>query len=201
MVKLHFLAQFPVDHLAHPVICLSGSWWFYFLLSFIRVYRLLVSMCSFRYLVCCGLHRDLEFSILVFFEYHSEWSNVYIRLRTFFDFATLFLCYLSIRLFLNDPPPSPYFAQKSFCFPCIWLLECLHCSPLLTDSIFSCSFGRSCFILIVWPCVGIFFFLFSSLPSDLSLRVVSFVIYLFQFKMGVVQFKMGIGQFKMEKLL
>ena len=60
-----------------------------------------------------------------------------------------------------------------------------HFLPLLADRNFFLCFGKSCFACIVWSCLGIFSgFLLSPVPSDLSLRVVSFVVVLLLFPLS-----------------
>ena len=44
-----------------------------------------------------------SFPVWHFFECRSEWINVYIRLRAFFDSLQFFSCCLSIRHFCYDP--------------------------------------------------------------------------------------------------
>ena len=60
------------------------------------------------------IYQGQEFSCLVFFEYVSEWLNVYIRFRAFFDILQFFFLIVYQFGFFFMIPPFPYFVQKSF---------------------------------------------------------------------------------------
>ena len=73
--------------------------------------------------------------------------------------------------------PFPYFAPKSLCVSRIVVGISWPILSLLTGRIFFRCFEMSCFVCTVWPCLSVFlFFLLWLLPSDLSLRVLSFVL-------------------------
>ena len=113
-----------------------------------------------------------NFPVWYFFECRSEWINVYIRLRASFDSLQFFSCCLSIWHFCYDPSYVHILCSKIVCLTCIRLLDCLR-----TFSPYFRCFGRFCFVCIVWFCFGIFLvFLLLLVPSDSSLRVVSFVL-------------------------
>ena len=90
-------------------------------------------------------------------------------------FATLFPCCLSIRLFCYDLS-VPIFCSKIILLPSHLVVGISSpILPLLARIIFFHRFGISCFICIVWSCLGIFLgFLLSPVSSDLSFQVVSF---------------------------
>ena len=69
-----------------------------------------------------------SFPVWYFFECCSQLINVYNHLRTFFDTLQLFFRLVYPFSFFVMIPLFPYFALKLFCFPGIWLLDCLHTS-------------------------------------------------------------------------
>ena len=111
------------------------------------------------------------------FECCSKWTEAYIGLQAFFRSLQLFFHVVypfefSVMIFLFQ-----HFARKLFCLACFQLLICVRTVfPYWLVTFFS-LFWNICFALIVWFCVRIFLvFLLSPVSSDLSLRVVSFVL-------------------------
>ena len=162
---------------------LSGSMWS-FLWSSIRLLVLLVSICSFRVLVCHEwrwiswtwiyvFHHGLAFFqfdiFLVLF-----WVNRCVfplsgRLRFL---LILLSCFYPFGFFIMFSW-LPYFSTKLFNFSCIQLLEGIVLSlSLLVRISFRCC-GMSCFVWIVLPFVDIFLiFILSPVLSGLFPQVV-----------------------------
>ena len=96
-------------------------------------------------------------------------STLWNSLAMLFINSFFFFCYdLSVPIFCSKILFTPL-------HPVVGLSS--HFFLLLADRVFVRCFGRYCFVCNVWSCHGIFLIFFlSTVPSDLSNRVVSFVV-------------------------
>ena len=119
-----------------------------------------------------------SFPICYFFECCSEWIEVHFIFRPSSspcNFFSMSCNHVMISKF-------PYFALKLFCFSRIRLRVCLRNFLQLAGIIFFRCFVMSYFAYIAWSYLGIFLvFHLSSVPSELSLWVVSFILKLLLF--------------------
>ena len=121
-----------------------------------------------------------RFPIWYFIECCTERVQVYVCLKTLFEFLSLFPHYLSIQLFCNVLS-VPYFTL--FHFLCIRLLICFRAFSIEVLVEFS-FFLISCFACIIWPCASIIwvsFFtnIFWFISSSGTFRIVSCFLVLF----------------------
>ena len=83
---------------------------------------------------------------------------MYFHLRTIFEYSLLCFCDVYPFGFFVMIFPFPYFAPKPFWLihhPVVGMASPIP-YPLLVGRIFFYCFGKSCFVCIVWSCLGIF---------------------------------------------
>ena len=95
------------------------------------------------------------FPVWYFFKCCLEPVEVYVHLRAFF--VNLRLCFHVAYpfVFFVIIFPFPYFAPKSFCLSRIVVGMASPILPLIGGRNFFRCFGTSCFVCIVWSCLGI----------------------------------------------